>query len=340
MKAAVHCKQKSVIIHAMKTMIKKIQQRLQIPEEASGQRFDQVLVKLLPEYSRVLIQKWIKSGEALLNHKIVKPKTLVSGGETVLIEAQLEPKTEWAAQPLPLNIVFEDEALLVVNKPIGLIVHPGSGNPDHTLVNALLHHNPELEALPRAGLIHRLDKDTSGLLIIAKTQVAYNHLNKQLKARSIRREYQTIVSGTLISGGTVDAPMARHPLQRKRMAVIETGRPAITHYRVLEKFRAHTRLKVRLETGRTHQIRVHMAYIQHPIIGDATYGERLRLPKGATPNLTQSLRQFKHQALHADELGLLHPVTQTEMAWKVELPDDFQELLAALRDDSILHNRT
>jgi 23S rRNA pseudouridine1911/1915/1917 synthase len=323
----------------MKTMIKKIQHSVIIPEEANGQRLDQVLVKLLPEYSRVLIQKWIKAGELRLNHKVVKPKTLVLGGEAVTLETQMEAKTVWVAQPLPLTVIFEDEALLIINKPIGLIVHPGSGNPDNTLVNALLHRNPELELLPRAGLVHRLDKDTSGLLVIAKTLPAYNNLVKQLKARTIRREYQTLVSGTIISGGTVDAPMARHPLQRKRMAIIETGRPAITHYRVLEKFRSHTRLKVRLETGRTHQIRVHMTSIQHPIIGDSTYGERLRLPKGATPALVTALRQFKHQALHADELGLIHPVSEEEMAWKIELPDDFQKLLLALREDTQLFNK-
>jgi len=330
-----HCKQKSVIIHAMKTMNQKIQHHLEIPAEYSGQRLDQVLVKLLPEYSRALIQKWIKSGQALLQGKQVKPRTPVTGGENVSIEAQIESSTgEWKAQPLPINLVYEDEAILVINKPIGMIVHPGSGNPDYTLVNALLHQYPDLEILPRAGLIHRLDKDTSGLLVVAKTMSAYTLLNRQLKARKIRREYQCIVSGTMISGGTIDAPIARHPLHRKRMAIIETGRPAVTHYRILEKFRAHTRLKVRLETGRTHQIRVHMAYIQHPIIGDNTYGERLRLPKEATPELVKALREFKHQALHADELGLTHPLSKEELSWKIDLPQDFQALLACLREDT------
>lgn len=323
----------------MKSLIKKIQHTILLPTTEQGQRLDQVLAKLLPDYSRVVIQKWLKTGEARVNNKIVKPKTPVFGGETVVIEAELETKTRWTAQELPLHVIFEDEALLVVNKPIGLIVHPGSGNPDRTLVNALLHRNPELDKLPRAGLIHRLDKDTSGLLVVAKTPLAYNKLCKQLKARTIRREYQALVSGQLISGGTIDAPLARHPLLRKRIAVIETGRPAVTHYRVLEKFRAHTCLKVRLETGRTHQIRVHLASIQHPIIGDATYGERLRLPKSATPALVSALRQFKHQALHANELGLLHPLTGEEIAWKVELPEDFQALLLCLREDTLLFNK-
>ncbi len=322
----------------MKAPIKKIQQTLVLPLEARGQRLDQTLAKLLPDYSRVFIQKWLKTGEARVNDKVVKPRTLVIGGETVVIETEIAGRTEWPPQAIPLNLVFEDEALLIINKPIGLIVHPGSGNPDRTLVNALLHRNPELEALPRAGLIHRLDKDTSGLLVVAKTLPAYYKLNKQLKARTIRREYQALVSGTLISGGTIDQPLARHPINRKRMAIIETGKPAVTHYRVLEKFRAHTRLKVRLETGRTHQIRVHLASIQHPIIGDAVYGERLRLPKGATEALTAALREFKHQALHADELGLVHPLTQEEISWKIELPEDFRHLLVCLRDDTRLFN--
>lgn len=324
------------MIHAMKPLIKKIQHELRIPLEAKGQRIDQVLAKLLPEYSRVLIQNWLKSGKARVNQKIVKAKMQVLGGENIQIEAELEGQSECLAQALPLNIVFEDEEFMVINKPVGLVVHPGSGNRDQTLVNALLHHNPDLNLLPRAGLIHRLDKDTSGLLLIAKTLPAYHHLNKQLKARSIRREYQALVSGTLISGGTIDAPLARHPLQRKRMTVIDTGRSAITHFRLLEKFRAHTLLKLRLETGRTHQIRVHLAYRKHPILGDATYGERLRLPKGATVALIQTLQHFKHQALHADELGLLHPLTQEELSFKIELPEDFQQLLRVLHEDTLL----
>lgn len=317
----------------------KIQHKTAIPDELRGARLDQALAKLFPQYSRALIQKWIKNGNLLLNQSLAKPKTLVTGGEIVSIDAVLEPQEKWAAQAIPLDIVYEDEALLVINKPPGIIVHPGSGNPDHTLLNALLYHSPCLESLPRAGLIHRLDKDTSGLLVVAKTIAAYTHLNKQLKARTIKREYQAVVSGTIISGGTICAPIARHPLKRKRMAVIESGRPAITHYRILEKYRAHTRLKVRLETGRTHQIRVHMAYLQHPIIGDPTYGERLRLPKGATTALIAALREFKRQALHADELGLTHPVSKKEMHWKIDLPADLQHLISCLREDSLYFNQ-
>lgn len=323
----------------MKNETPKIAQQLTIPDEMNGQRLDQAVAKLLPEYSRVLIQKWIKAGNLLLNQKIAKPRAEVCSGDTIDLEAELEVKADWAAQSIPLNIIYEDEALLVLNKPIGLVVHPGSGNPDSTLLNALLFHAPGLKHLPRAGIVHRLDKNTSGLLVIAKTLKAYNSLNSQLRKRTLRREYQAIVSGLIISGGTVDAPLARNPLQRKRMAVVETGKMAVTHYRVAEKYRAHTRLKLRLETGRTHQIRVHMAYIQHPIIGDVTYGERLRLPKNATPALVEALRQFKHQALHAEELGLVHPDTGKEMHWKVELPEDFKRLISCLREDTLLYNQ-
>lgn len=312
----------------------KIQHSIIIPAELSGMRLDQAVAKILPEYSRALIQKWIKNGNLLLNQEEVKPKTIIYGEEAVTLEAILEPQAEWSAQPLPLNIVYEDEAILVINKPTGVIVHPGNGNPDHTLLNALLYHAPELKLLPRAGIVHRLDKDTTGLLVIGKTLAAHSSLSKQLKARTIRREYQAIVNGSMISGGTIEAPIARHSLLRKRMAVIDTGRPAITHYRVAEKFRDHTRLKVQLETGRTHQIRVHMAYIQHPIIGDPVYGGRLKLPKSATSVLISALRQFKRQALHAEELELMHPMTGEIMQWQAEVPPDFADLLKCLREDT------
>lgn len=323
----------------MNTINQKIQHALVIPSELQGMRLDQALTKLLPQYSRMLMQKWIKAGALLLNQKTVKAKTLVIGGEEVVIEALLEPQTSasWTAQPIALNILHEDEALLIINKPAGLIVHPGSGNPDHTLLNALLYHAPNLALLPRAGLIHRLDKDTSGLLVIAKTLPAYTSLTKQLKARTMRREYQAIVHGVMISGGSVDAPIGRHPLQRKRMAIIDTGRVAITHYRIAEKYRAHTRLKVCLETGRTHQIRVHMAHIHHPLVGDPVYGGRLRLPKGATAEAITALRQFKRQALHADTLALNHPLTQERVEWKIELPSDLNTLIQALRHDQSPH---
>jgi 23S rRNA pseudouridine1911/1915/1917 synthase len=229
--------------------------------------------------------------------------------------------------------VHEDEALIIINKPVGMVVHPGAGNSNQTLLNALIHYAPQLKQLPRAGILHRLDKNTSGLLIIAKTPLALKNLSQQLKKRTLLREYQAIIYGKLISGGKVEAPIGRHPFQRKRMAVVDTGKPAITHYRIAEKYRAHTRLTVRLETGRTHQIRVHMAHIHHPIVGDTAYGGRVQLTKGMTPELIQQLRQYKHQALHAFALGFTHPVSQEWMRFECELPYDMQELIAALRND-------
>ncbi|HLF67423.1 MAG TPA: 23S rRNA pseudouridine(1911/1915/1917) synthase RluD, partial [Gammaproteobacteria bacterium] len=317
-----------------------IEKTMIIPEEYRGMRLDQALAKLMPDYSRALIQKWIKCGSITVDQQSIKAKSLINGGETVIVKALLEGKEIWVAQPIPLNIVYQDEDIIIVNKPAGLTVHPGSGSTDNTLLNGLLHHFPALELLPRAGIIHRLDKDTTGLLVVAKTMIAYTSLSRQLRTRHIKRMYQALVSRTIISGGTVDAPIARHPLHRKRMAVIETGRPAVTHYRVLKKFREHTLLKVQLETGRTHQIRVHMSHIKHPIIGDPVYGERLRLPKNATPTLVNALRNFKRQALHADELGLTHPSTKEYMEWKIDLPEDFQNLLLSLKEDTCFSTPT
>ncbi|TAK77505.1 MAG: 23S rRNA pseudouridine(1911/1915/1917) synthase RluD [Gammaproteobacteria bacterium] len=308
-------------------------QTIIIPNFHAHERLDQVLAKLLPEYSRTQLQAWIEAGAVLVNGTPVKAKTKVKGGETVSIEAIAKPQPAWEAQAIPLAIVYEDESLLVINKPAGLVVHPGAGNADRTLLNALLHHAPALQTLPRAGILHRLDKDTSGLLVIAKTAAALKHLSHQLKKRTLLREYQAIISGRLISGGHIDAPIGRHPMQRKRMAVIETGKAAITHYRIAEKYRAHTRLTLRLETGRTHQIRVHLAHVRHSIVGDATYGWRLQLTKGMTPELIQLLRQFKRQALHAYALGLTHPVTGEWMRWEAPLPEDIMQLIHALKGD-------
>ena len=312
---------------------KKNHHHLVIPEEHAHERLDQVLAKLLPEYSRTQIKDWIDAGTVWLNGKSVKGKLRVKGGETIVIEGVVKPQPQWQAQKIPLSIVFEDDDLLIINKPVGLVVHPGTGNPDNTLLNALLHHAPVLQELPRAGILHRLDKDTSGLLLVAKTTHALKHLSHQLKKRTIGREYQAIVSGKLISGGTIDAPIDRHHLQRKRMAVVDTGKPSVTHYRVMEKYRAHTRLRVQLETGRTHQIRVHMAYIRHPIIGDAVYGARLQQTKGMTPELIQTLRRFKRQALHAFALSFEHPTTHGPMHFEIDLPDDMKQLIADLQED-------
>ena len=314
-------------------MAAKIQQTLIIPDEFAGMRLDQALAKLLPDYSRTQIQDWIKKQEITLDGAAPKTKSHVIGGENIVIDASLKEQQHFAAEAIDLDVIFEDDSLLVINKPAGMVVHPAAGNVSHTLLNALLHHSPALHDLPRAGIIHRLDKDTTGLLVIAKTQQAYIKLSHQMKNRTIKRIYQAVVSGIFPSGGKVDEPIARHALQRKRMAVSETGKPAVTHYRVMERYRAHTRLKVQLETGRTHQIRVHMAHIHHPLLGDATYGGRLKLPKGATPPLIDKLRTFKRQALHAFELGLIHPVTQEEMLWRAPLPADMQELIECLRTD-------
>ncbi|OGT45333.1 MAG: RNA pseudouridine synthase [Gammaproteobacteria bacterium RIFCSPHIGHO2_12_FULL_41_20] len=317
-----------------KLIMNKLHHKLTIPVDMLGLRLDQALVKLLPDYSRTQIQEWIKDSAVTVNGQIIKTRIRMKGGEKIDIQSISKPPLSWEAQAIPLNIIYEDDELLVINKPSGLVVHPAAGHQDQTLLNALLYHNPRSKDLPRAGIVHRLDKDTSGLLVVAKTKLTLISLYKQLKKRTISREYQSIVVGNLISGGTIDEPIARHPVHRKRMAVITNGRPAITHYRVIEKYRHHTRLKVQLETGRTHQIRVHMAYIRHPVVGDATYGGRLFIPQGATPALRQALQQFRRQALHAYALGCTHPVTQEFMRWEVDLPADMQELIKHLKQDS------
>jgi 23S rRNA pseudouridine1911/1915/1917 synthase len=315
-------------------MSEKIQHTLTLPENVAGMRLDQALSSLFPDYSRTQIQEWIKNGEITLNDLVPKNKEIVLGGETVVINGTVKQPHTWHAEDIALNIVYEDDAIIVIYKPAGMVVHPAAGNFTSTLLNALLHHAPELQKLPRAGIVHRLDKDTSGLLVIAKTQPALLSLTKQLKARTFERIYQTVVNGLFISGGTVDAPIGRHPMQRLKMAIIDSGKPAITHFRVVEKYRGHTRLKVKLDTGRTHQIRLHMAHIKHPVLGDQTYGGRLQLPKNATPALVDKLREFKRQALHASELGIIHPVTQQPMSWRAPLPEDMQKLIECLRNDT------
>ena len=323
--------------HYNDTMIKSTGQIINlqaiVPLTLAGKRLDQALVALFPDYSRARLQSWIKQAYVTVDGQLKKPRDLVLGGELIQIGAELVSQENWTAQAIPLNIVYEDEALLVINKPIGLVVHPAVGNLDHTLVNALLHHAPELSQVPRAGIVHRLDKDTSGLLVVAKTLTAHTHLVKQLQAHTVKREYQAIVTGALIAGGTIDSPIGRHPMQRQKMAVLDFAKPAITHYRVAERFPAHTRIKVQLETGRTHQIRVHMAHLNHPIVGDSTYGGRLHLPKQAGEPLKQALREFKHQALHAQRLGLIHPISNTYKEWHTALPADMQQLIEILRED-------
>jgi len=294
---------------------------------------DQALSRLFPEFSRARLQAWIARDLVKVDGVQRRQRDRVRGGEHIKIEAVLEVNETEKPEDIPLTIVYEDEALLVVDKPVGLVVHPGAGNRQGTMLNALLHHAPGLATVPRAGIVHRIDKDTSGLLVVAKTLEAHTALAEQLQQRLFQRGYQAIVWGVLPAGGRVDAPLGRHPQHRTRMAVTHGGREAVTHYRVMERFRGHSLLSVRLETGRTHQIRVHMAHINHPIVGDPVYGGRLRIPKGATERLLDMLTGFRRQALHAAELGLTHPFTGQELLWQSPLPEDMQLLLDCLRED-------
>jgi len=319
--------------------------RFVVPDDMVGKRLDQVLAQQLSDYSRSRLQQWLKSGFVLLDGEVPRIKDKVKGGETVevQIENALEdskPPENWAAQPIDLNIVFEDDALIIVNKPVGLVVHPGAGNLDGTMVNALVNHLPELANIPRAGVIHRLDKDTSGILVVAKTLAAHNALTQKLQDRAFNREYQAIVMGVMTGGGKVDAPIGRHPTHRTKMAVLphsKTAKEAITHYRIGQRFRAHTLVNVKLETGRTHQIRVHMAHINYPIVGDAVYAGRMRIPANSSEQFIEGLRNFKRQALHARLLGFEHPMTGKYMEWQAEMPEDMQQLIELLTQDEKDH---
>ena len=304
------------------------------PPELAGLRLDQALARLLPQYSRARIQQWIEEERVLVEGRVPRRRDKLRGGERIEIRVSREPAGEWQAQAIPLVIVYQDGEILVIDKPAGLVVHPGAGNPEGTLLNALLHHAPELAQLPRAGIVHRLDKETSGLLVVARTERARLDLIRQLKERSLTREYLALVQGIVIAGGTVDAPIGRHASLRTRMAVSGRGKPAVSHYRVERKFRAHTLLRVKLESGRTHQIRVHMAHLKHPLVGDPVYSGRLQLPKGASAELAAALRGFKRQALHATRLGLVHPATGKVMAWESPLPEDMRALLVVLENDT------
>lgn len=315
------------------------QQDATVPADAAGRRLDQVLGELFPDYSRNRLQEWIKAGQLTVNGRVPRARDKVWGGERVALVASEVTEVPWVGEAIPLDVVYEDDTILVINKPPGLVVHPAAGNWEGTLVNALLHHAPELAQLPRAGVVHRLDKDTSGLLVVARTLAAHKSLVEQLQARTVKREYAALVTGVMTAGGTVEAPIGRHPVDRKRMAVTEGGREAVSHYRVAERFLAHTYVKVNLETGRTHQIRVHMAYVNYPLLGDPTYGGRLRLPAGCSEALRTELQQFKRQALHAGVLGLIHPESDEEMQWQAPLPLDMQRLLEMLRDDARSRSR-
>ena len=306
----------------------------QIPVACAGMRLDQALAELLPAYSRSRLQQWLKTGHLRVDGAVRRPRDLVIGGEIVSGDLESEIETVALPQPIPLAVLYEDEELLVIDKPAGLVVHPAAGNRDGTLVNALLHRVPELAALPRAGLVHRLDKDTSGLLVVARSLRAHTALVQQLQARMIEREYLAVVNGVPIAGGIVDAPIGRHPVDRQRMAVTAGGKPAITHYRVRRRFRAHALLRVKLETGRTHQIRVHMAQLRFPLLGDPVYGGRPRLPPGASAACIAAIQNFRRQALHAERLALTHPATSERLEWRAKIPSDLVELLAILGEDA------
>ncbi|OOE32224.1 MULTISPECIES: 23S rRNA pseudouridine(1911/1915/1917) synthase RluD [Salinivibrio] len=315
-------------------MAQQIELSHQIQDHQLGQRLDQAIAELFPDYSRSRIKTWIQAGQVSLNGVAIdKPRQKVMGGESVEITAEIEDDDRWIPQDIPLDIVYEDDDLLVINKPAGLVVHPGAGCPDGTLLNGLLYRYPQIGDVPRAGIVHRLDKDTTGLMVVAKTIPAQTRLVRALQKRKITREYEAIAIGNMTGGGLVDKPIGRHATKRTHMAVHELGKPAITHYRVAEHFRGHTRLRLRLETGRTHQIRVHMAYLNHPLVGDPLYGGKAKPPRHADDALIQGLRQFRRQALHAAMLRLDHPVTGEQMEWHAPIPDDMVALTELLRDD-------
>jgi 23S rRNA pseudouridine1911/1915/1917 synthase len=305
-----------------------------IPDDYAGLRLDQALARMFPEYSRSRLKSWLLAGAITVDGASPRPREAVLGGETVTFQAAPEVAVAAAPEPIALDVVFEDDDLMVINKPVGLVVHPGAGNPGGTLMNGLLHHASELEQLPRAGIVHRLDKDTSGLLLIGKTLQAHTALVRLLADREISRNYLAVCNGVLTGGGTIDEPVGRHPVDRKRMCIRPEGKPAVTHYTVIERFAAHTYISVVLETGRTHQIRVHFAHRRHALIGDQTYGGRLALPAGASEEVRELLRSFRRQALHARKLEFVHPMSGEAMQLEVEPPDDFQVLLDTLRKDA------
>lgn len=316
-----------------------ISHEARVPLSAAGRRFDQALAELFPDYSRSRLTGWIKSGAATLDGATAPPRQLLRGGERVRLEAELETEVASAPEDIALAIVHEDEHLLVLDKPAGLVVHPGAGNASGTLLNALLHHDPKLAELPRAGIVHRLDKDTSGLMVVARTLPTMTALVDMLSRHEVQRQYEAVVLGSMVSGGTVDAPIGRSMGDRLRQAVRddETGKHAVTHYRLRERFRAHSLLQCNLETGRTHQIRVHLTHIGHPLVGDPLYGGGLKLPRRAAPELAAALRGFRRQALHAEKLAFEHPATGEPVSFEAQRPDDMSALIAALRDDLAAH---
>jgi 23S rRNA pseudouridine1911/1915/1917 synthase len=308
--------------------------QMTVPEELAGLRLDQALAKMFPDYSRSRLKSWLIGGAVLVDGDKRRPKDRVDGGEEIELNIVAEVAVSSEPEPISLDIVFEDEALLVINKQAGLVVHPGAGNPSGTLMNGLLHHAPALMELPRAGIIHRLDKDTTGLMLVGKTLPAHTVLARALAERDVARHYLAICRGVLTGGGTINEPIGRHPVDRTKMSVRQDGRPAVTHFTVRERFRAHSLVDVKLETGRTHQIRVHFAHRRHALIGDSVYGGRLALPAGASQPLIEELRGFKRQALHAARLKLMHPISGAELELEAPVPEDLARLIDVLRTDN------
>ena len=321
-------------------MTERIQQQATVPLELDNDRLDQVAARLFPDYSRSRLQGWIKKGDLLVDGQQLRPRDKVREGAELSIDTEPEQAVGWQPQDIDLDILYEDEHILVLNKPSGLVVHPAAGHADGTLVNALLAHAPEMAQLPRGGIVHRLDMETSGIMVAAKSLLAHQDLVAQLQERTVKREYVAVCIGVMTGGGTVDEPIGRHPKQRKKMAVLVVGgKPAITHYRVTKRFGHHTQIAVNLETGRTHQIRVHMAHKHYPLVGDPTFGGRPKIPKGASDELIAALRGFPRQALHARALGLFHPETGEEVHFECPLPDDLQQLLNVLEaEDPVINN--
>ena len=302
-----------------------------IPTRATGSRLDSAISEMLPDYSRSKITSWIRSGDALINDKTFKPKDKANGDEIVCLTLNQKQSNDWIAEKIPLNVVYEDEDIIVINKQFGLVTHPGAGNWTGTLANALLYYDPALSTLDRAGIVHRLDKNTSGLMVIARNEKSQKYLVEQLQNHSVDREYSAIVYGHMIAGGTVDEPIGRDPRDRVKQAVLMSGKDATTHYRAIDRFKSHTHVKAILETGRTHQIRVHLSHVGHSLIGDPMYGGRVRFPKKASEELKDALLNFKRQALHSKKLTLTHPISGESMSWKAPLPDDMIGLLEVLK---------
>ena len=303
-----------------------------IPERMTGQRLDVALSEMLPDYSRSKITAWIKSGEALINHKPFKPKDKVNGSEMVELTISQKQNNDWVGEDIPLNIVFEDEDIIVLNKVVGLVTHPGAGNWSGTLANALLYYEPKLATLDRAGIVHRLDKNTSGLMVVARNEKSQKYLVEQLQKHSVSREYSAIVYGHMVAGGTIDEPIGRDTKDRVKQAVSSHGKEAVTHYRVIDRYQNHTHIKAILETGRTHQIRVHLSHIGYPLMGDSMYGGKVRFPKKADVILKEAIVNFKRQALHSRKLTLTHPISGELMSWRTPLPEDMLALLDVLND--------